>query len=902
MQLVGRASELAALRRMVAAPGPRLVLVEGEAGIGKTSLVRELGAARWAYGVDEGAPPLWLWRQLVPDVRPDAAGDRFALVGELRAALAGGGLLVVDDVQWADEPSLLVLHRLLRAGAPVVVCATRRTGESGAGWDRVGPDLLSGPDVARLAVGGLPDEAAADLVRAVAATGDAGAGSVAEPAADTTDVAWAVRVGGGNPLFLRELARSSPAAVGRSMGGVGDVITARVRRLDASVQRLLRAASLLAEDVELTVVARLLDEPTVACLPAVSAALAAGLLVDSGGGRFRFAHGLVRTVLAAQTPLQEAVVLHLRAAEALEDLHRHGLSAVSADIARHRAAVAVVGDRAPAVAWARRAAEDATRALAHEEAARLYRSALDCGGPALPPAERAESLLGLAAAEAAAGRHPETLAACREAVDLAPELVARAALLLEAIGERDRDRTVETWCVRALATATGAVRVRLLARLAEARYYGGDVEGARAPAAEAVAAAAEDSRQSVEARVAALRARQLTCSGPEFSGERAGLAAQMTALGEDCGRPDVELWGRLWTVDVLFERGDLGGIEVELTRLRSCVERRPGPLPRWHLLVATAALAQARGDLATARELGEEAFALLDALGHPAATGAFLSLLGGLGRHAGHSPDLAAPVLDDVGEVRAQLFARLGPAVALVESGRTAEAARLYRLTGPPREWEIPPYFRVQALAVGAQIAVGLGLPADVAWFVEALAPYADGHVVGGAGAANYLGPVALILGSCAAALGDLDGAVRHLTAALATSERIGAPGFAVEAACELGAVHLRRGDPAGRLLLTRARPTAVELGMAPWTARIDELLGRDGGPLTAREREVAELVAQGWSNREIAAALVLSERTVGNHVQHILTKLGVSNRGRIAAWMSSGMSSSPDARRPASP
>ncbi len=56
-------------------------------------------------------------------------------------------------------------------------------------------------------------------------------------------------------------------------------------------------------------------------------------------------------------------------------------------------------------------------------------------------------------------------------------------------------------------------------------------------------------------------------------------------------------------------------------------------------------------------------------------------------------------------------------------------------------------------------------------------------------------------------------------------------------------------------------------------------------GGLTARERDVAALVARGMSNREIADALVLGERTVQTHVGHILDKLGFSSRAQIAAW-----------------
>jgi DNA-binding NarL/FixJ family response regulator len=74
---------------------------------------------------------------------------------------------------------------------------------------------------------------------------------------------------------------------------------------------------------------------------------------------------------------------------------------------------------------------------------------------------------------------------------------------------------------------------------------------------------------------------------------------------------------------------------------------------------------------------------------------------------------------------------------------------------------------------------------------------------------------------------------------------------------------------------------------MQPFVARIDELLATpaDDGPLSPRELEVAALVADGNTNKEIAAALFLSERTAQNHVQHILTKLGLANRTQVAAW-----------------
>ena len=74
---------------------------------------------------------------------------------------------------------------------------------------------------------------------------------------------------------------------------------------------------------------------------------------------------------------------------------------------------------------------------------------------------------------------------------------------------------------------------------------------------------------------------------------------------------------------------------------------------------------------------------------------------------------------------------------------------------------------------------------------------------------------------------------------------------------------------------------------MRDFLARIDEaravLVGT--GPLSARELEVAALVAAGRTNEEIASELYLSKRTAQNHVQHILTKLGLSNRTQVATW-----------------
>jgi DNA-binding NarL/FixJ family response regulator len=88
--------------------------------------------------------------------------------------------------------------------------------------------------------------------------------------------------------------------------------------------------------------------------------------------------------------------------------------------------------------------------------------------------------------------------------------------------------------------------------------------------------------------------------------------------------------------------------------------------------------------------------------------------------------------------------------------------------------------------------------------------------------------------------------------------------------------------------VLDSAIGQASALGMTPFQARATRLRGEMllAGPLTRREWEVAELVAQGSTNRAIAARLCLSERTAQNHVQHILTKLDLTNRSQLATWV----------------
>lgn len=203
------------------------------------------------------------------------------------------------------------------------------------------------------------------------------------------------------------------------------------------------------------------------------------------------------------------------------------------------------------------------------------------------------------------------------------------------------------------------------------------------------------------------------------------------------------------------------------------------------------------------------------------------------------------------------------------------------------------------ALAFGINLAIALGEDDEVRTLYQRLARYRGHHVVSGAGAVAYFGPVELWLGNGARHLGLLDEAVTDLEWAEATCGANGAAGYRVESQYLLAAALASRGGPGdiGRALrlVESCACQADALGMTPFKTRADELRRRlrTSGPLSRREWDVAVLVGEGLTNRDIAERLFLSERTAQNHVQHILTKLGLANRSQIATWVThQGMSS----------
>src|SRR5581483_9669788 len=274
---------------------------------------------------------------------------------------------------------------------------------------------------------------------------------------------------------------------------------------------------------------------------------------------------------------------------------------------------------------------------------------------------------------------------------------------------------------------------------------------------------------------------------------------------------------------------------------------------------------------------------------HPDPAHRRTAVLSGIARHSGADSVALPDVVESDGR-KAPFIADLAAANTMATREMPAAALDLWQSLGPPEQWHPPSHVVLLAGALGIETAIALQRDGDVEALMAQLERFQGHHVACGFGAATYLGPVELWLGKAALHLGNLDDAVRALECAQRRSHEAGAAGAELEAAADLARALLQqRAVDRARDLVTAALPTAEHLELWAIVDRLrrlsDELAAAPIDPLTAREREVAALVAQGCSNREIAEQLFVSERTAENHVQHILTKLGLHNRTQVAHW-----------------
>lgn len=915
--LVGRARERGAVEAAAHAAcdgAGGVLLVSGEPGVGKTRL------AGWAAGVaaaagmrrgwggaseDEGSPPYWPFRQAMrgvdgigpavfdvalPDRRAETvAQERFrlfeAVADVLRAAAEPAGLLLVlDDMQWADPASFGLLVHLARglADSRLFVMVNYRDTETSGRQPLLNAlaALTREATVTRLHLEGLSEPEVAEQLSQV--TGWAVPGSVAAAVCARTR---------GNPFFVRELGRVlAESSDGALPDGVRDAVRGRLGRLTPACRSLVASAAVLGAQLDPAALAGATGRDLDVVLAAVDEASTAGII----GPDRRFAHDIIREAARTDVPTATRLALHHAMAEHLAG--RADADRRAAEIAHHRLEALPAGDPVAAVGAARRASAEAMAHLAWEQADGFLRRALD--GAGAPPDVRCELLIARAEAQVRGydieGSRTSVLAAAeigRARGDAAT--IAHAVLTMEGVSDVLWDGTWQGLCREALAgipAGDSAVRARLLAMLVVADTWR-SLADAKPRALEALTMAERVGER--RAVVEALRASQIAHSGPNGASHRLAFGDRLLVIGAD-GDDDARLWGHLWRFDALAQLGEVDGAEAEAGDIDAAAARLRSPLARWHALRCRGTIAAARGRFTDALACGRQAEALARRSGHAGSLAPSLGFLAVVQAHLGDFDGIQDPALSVHAASIVTTSMRAIQGRWRLAIGDRGEAERLYHTLPSPAA--VPPFLLLTTLAAMAELAAEFGDKVVAAQVHELLAPYADLFVCGGAGAILIEGSVRCALGIAAAAIGRLDDAVRDLRTAVEVNERAGLPGCAAIAKLQLARA-LNRRRPADRdeaaALATSTAAVAGDLGMVPLRAAADRFLavlaGRGDGGLSQREAQVAAYVAQGLTNRQIAAAEHISERTVETHVRHIFTKLGFATRAQLAAWQATG-------------
>jgi DNA-binding CsgD family transcriptional regulator len=927
----------------------RLVVLTGPPGIGKTRLAEELaGGARrngqrvlWGRAVEErGAPPLWPWRRILNAVgvaeEGHLAGDRGSdsarsddlAAARFRAAAAAADavtdaasaadlLVILEDLQWADHASLFLLRELAAElpGSRLLVLATCREG-AGEPWRTSLADLARLPGVHIMRLAPLSETAVAGLVR--------GAGVTTDP--ELTRFVHARSEG--NALYVTTLVRVLAAqpgaaadaeAVTRVAAGsaeVSQLVASLLRDLDDGVRALLAAASVLGADFDSGLAAAVAGT---AAEVAGTAAEVAGTSRDAAGalsaaqscglvtrqpdrpGSWWFTHALVRDGIYASLGEDQRIALHAAAAAALEPLARHAPER-GGEVAAHLLRAAP--DRATlrrAAGWAAAAAQAATAALAFEDAVRYLATALTAAESAgVAGAERAELLIELATAEYRAGQLAASLQHAVAAADAAErdgrlDLVAGAALVVRGVGHTPVALTLLGLCDRALADRGGpaAQRARLLAQRAAALAELGDLDAAAAGSAAAMTAAAAAGDPAAE--LEAIRARVAALSAPQHRAERLRLGTRAVELATPAGQPLAAVLGRVWRIDAAYQLLNLEAVDAEIAQIAQLADSIRLPLARWHLLRQQASRAALTGQLAVARDRSAEARQLAFRIQDPSGAGLSYVFAVWLAVLRGDAGEIPADFFDVTAAAPPIPIVRAPLARALFAVGRTDEAQSIYETLR-----QLPAAGDKDVRTFGALTQLmDLIIAFRDSEMAQATYDLVHSHVndsgATGTGLVFLSGSAHWPLGRLAALLGRTEEALGHFAAAVTIDTRLGArPLVALVRLDWADALRTRaaRGDQAqARLLAWQAATEARRLDMPGPAGRAEQLVDdldqaiRAGDPLTPREREIAELVSAGITNRAIATQLVLSERTVEGHVRSILAKLQLTNRTELAAW-----------------
>jgi DNA-binding SARP family transcriptional activator len=873
----------------------RLFLLVGEPGIGKSRLAEELIAhaegrgARvlvgrcWEAG---GAPAYWPWVQslraylreapsdagrpelgagaadlaeILPELRrrfadlsqassPTTEGARLRLFEAATSLLLDAArdcpvVLVLDDLHAADEPSLLLLRfvaREIAASRLLAICAYRNVDPALRDpLTTAVAELVREPHTALIELGGLAERDVAEYLEL--STG-------VQPAESRVHAIHAETEG--NPLFMSEVVRllagegnAADSEAGLPIpAGVRAVIGRRVGRLSARCQELLASASVIGREFGLDPLAHLSGLSRQEVLDVLDEAMAERVVgeVPASPARLRFGHALIRDTLYEELTPAHRMRLHHEVAVALEAVHAGELEPHLAELAQHYFAAAPIGVADQALDYARRAGHRASSQLAHEEAVRLYRMALDAlaiRGQA-DELTRCELLLALGEGQARAGDTTASKEALLAAADIArrlnlPEAFGQAALGFEGrfVWPRATDERTIPLLEEALELLEGdsALRVGVLARAcgalraepwrhAERSAIGDEAVGsARRLGDPATLSYALEGKWAV-----------LFDAVPENPEERLAVATEMAQLGHESGVTERAWSGHLARLIILTELGDRRGADSELGMVTELAEALRQPAQLQMTLGTRALFALLDGRLDSAEALINESVTLGERTWTTSLLNARLELWM-LRRHQGRLAEAREGIERCLEEFPERTpFLRCLLAHVNAELGELDEARRLFDAFAVGRFGGVP---------LTSDRLVNLGLLSDVATVLDdAVQAEVLYELLLPAAACNALdvpeiftGAVARNLGSLAAVMRRWTEAESHFVAAMEMNARFKARPWLAHTQLGFSRMLLARNDSGDREravhLLEKARGTFEQLGMQTWAAESADII-----------------------------------------------------------------------------
>ena len=961
---VGRQQELGelkvALQAALAGQGS-VVTLAGEPGIGKTRTARELASYAQGQGAkvlggrcfeNIGPTPFWPWVQgirsyvrdcgeqklrsemgssaaiiaeVVPEVGEllsdlelpppitDPEQARLRLFDSISTFLKHAShsqplLLVLDNLHWADRPSLLLLEFIADeiSDSRILILGTFRDTELSRGYPlhQTLGELTKSPVFRRISLSGLTEEDIRTFIELV--SGNVPYAPLVREVHSRT---------AGNALFVSEvvglladqgvLTREGPTApLGWDIGipgGVREAIGRRLDRLSGCCNRMLRISSVVGREFGLEELGRLMDDLSgEELLGAAEEALAAGIIdeLPDTFGRYQFAHVLIQETLSTELSSTRRARLHAQIAEVLEEVWRDDIDAHAAELAYHYGLGEAVLGRKKVANYSLIAGERALAAYAHEDALAHFQRGVDAKSGQPVDAETAALSFGLGRAQGAMEQSHDAWANISQAFDFYVES-----------GDVTRAVAVAEYPLFYVSGLTGATRLvtqaltlvhpdsleagRLLSRYALLlNLETADYEGSQEALARALAIARREADPAIEmtilANAADIHWYHLNWPNVVENAERAidvarrldeprsmiwplyfastalwamGHAEQASRYAADMLRQAERLRNRGFLANALLQCGTVNHIKGEWEVARDFYDRGLEVAPQWYLLLGFRLQMEYEvGGFAEGSVYMDKLFEVVrdtppgptGELAYTAMLPPFTARITGANTEFDFTEDAAVTVLSSRSVTpMIALDVRVGVALMAILRGDSAAAGEQYGILKSLQGTLLPDLMSTDR-----------------------------------------------VLGLLAHTMGDSDKAGSHFEAALTFCRNADYRPELAWTCHDYAQTLLERNDAyargRGMSLIEEGLIVASAVGMRPVMERLVALQKHaqseravSSGPsgLTQREVEVLRLIAAGKSNRQIADELVISHHTVNYHVKNIFSKTGSTNRAGAATY-----------------